>query len=60
MWRAAEKRIEKGFTDIQFSVSCRICDLWNDQLSDAGDTELVLVCCGRLSVCMDGCRSGIF
>ena len=34
--------------------------LWNDQLSDAGYAELVLVCGGRLCLCMAGSQYSVF
>lgn len=54
------KRRNKNFADFYVSVPCGGSDLWHDQLSYAGNAELVLVRGSRMCLCMAGCKCGIF
>ena len=55
----AEKRGQKSDADVHISVPCGCRDLRHVQLSDAGDTELVLVRGSRLCLCMAGRSCGL-
>ena len=54
-----EKRRNKNFADFYVSVPCGGSDLWHDQLSYAGNAELVLVRDSRMCLCMAGCYGSI-